>query len=141
MRKRAAEKLQRRPEDLDYAAGRFHVRDASGPAIILAELMQALQSTGRLDTAGKITIVDRSPMLLGQFSSKAHDYALGKLTEVGADVKLAVGVTAVHPDRVEFDDHTTIPARTAPLTASHSGSVEHASVTGWPSDRLMTRML
>ena len=41
----------------------------------LAELMQALQSTGRLDTAGKITIVDRSSTLLGQFSSKAHDYA------------------------------------------------------------------
>ena len=54
----------------------------------LAELMQALQSTGRLDPAGKITIVDRSPMLLGQFSRKAHDYALRKLTEVGADVKL-----------------------------------------------------
>ena len=78
----------------------------------LAELMQALQHTGRLDPAGKITIVDRSPALLGQFSSKAHDYALAKLTEVGADVKLAVGVTAVHPDRVEFDDNTTIPART-----------------------------
>jgi len=78
----------------------------------LAELMQALQHTGRLDPAGKITIVDRSPALLGQFSSKAHDYALAKLTEVGADVKLAVGVTAVHPDRVEFDDNTTIPTRT-----------------------------
>jgi NADH dehydrogenase len=78
----------------------------------LAELMQALQSTGRLDPAGKITIVDRSPMLLGQFSSNAHHYALRKLTEAGADVKLQVGVTAVHPDRVEFDDKTTIPART-----------------------------
>ncbi len=78
----------------------------------LAELMQALQSTGRLDPAGKITIVDRSSTLLGQFSSKAHEYALGKLTEAGADVKLEAGVTAVHPDRVEFDDKTTIPART-----------------------------
>ena len=26
-------------------------------------------------------------------------------------------------------------------TASHSGSVRDGSVTGWPSDRLMTRML
>src|SRR4051794_38083917 len=78
----------------------------------LAELMQALQGTGRLDPAGKITIVDRSPMLLGQFSSTAHHYALHKLTEVGADVKLEVGVTAVHPDRVEFDDGSTIAART-----------------------------
>ena len=58
----------------------------------LAELMHALQATGRLDPAGQITIVDRSPMLLGQFSSKAHDYALRKLTEAGANVKLEVGV-------------------------------------------------
>ena len=36
----------------------------------LAELMQALQSTGRLDPAGKITIVDRSSTLLGQFSTQ-----------------------------------------------------------------------
>jgi NADH dehydrogenase len=88
----------------------------------LAELMQALQSTGRLDPAGKITIVDRSSTLLGQFSRKAHDYALGKLTEVGADVKLEVGVTAVHPDRVEFDDKTTIPARTVVWGGGESGS-------------------
>jgi NADH:ubiquinone reductase (H+-translocating) len=52
------------------------------------------------------------PMLLGQFSSKAHEYALRKLTEVGADVKLKVGVTVVHPDRVEFDDKATILSRT-----------------------------
>jgi NADH:ubiquinone reductase (H+-translocating) len=88
----------------------------------LAELMQALQSTGRLDPAGKITIVDRSPTLLGQFSSKAHHYALRKLTEAGADVKLKVGVTAVHPDRVEFDDKTTIPARTVVWGGGESGS-------------------
>jgi NADH dehydrogenase len=88
----------------------------------LAELMQALQSTGRLDPVGKITIVDRSSTLLGQFSSKAHEYALGKLTEAGADVKLEAGVTAVHPDRVEFDDNTTIPARTVVWGGGESGS-------------------
>jgi NADH dehydrogenase len=88
----------------------------------LAELMRALESTGRLDPAGKITIVDRSPALLGQFSSTAHDYALRKLTEVGANVKLQVGVAAVHPDRVEFDDRTTIPARTVVWGGGESGS-------------------
>jgi len=88
----------------------------------LAELMQALQSTGRLDPVGKITIVDRSSTLLGQFSSTAHEYALAKLTEAGADVKLEVGVTAVHPDRVEFDDNTTIPARTVVWGGGESGS-------------------
>ena len=31
LRARAAEKLQRRPEDLDYAAGRFHAREAERP--------------------------------------------------------------------------------------------------------------
>jgi NADH dehydrogenase len=88
----------------------------------LAELMQALQSTGRLDPVGKITIVDRSSTLLGQFSSKAHEYALAKLTEAGADVKLEAGVTAVHPDRVEFDDKTTIPAHTVVWGGGESGS-------------------
>lgn len=88
----------------------------------LAELMQALHSTGRVDPAGSITIVDRSPTLLGQFSSKAHDYALRKLTEVGADVKLEASVTAVHPDRVEFDDSTAIPARTVVWGGGESGS-------------------
>ena len=88
----------------------------------LAELMQALQTTGRLNPTGKITIVDRSPTLLGQFSSKAHHYALRKLTEAGADVKLEVGVTAVHPDRVEFDDNTTIPARTVVWGGGESAS-------------------
>jgi NADH:ubiquinone reductase (H+-translocating) len=88
----------------------------------LAELMQALQATGSLESVGQITIVDRSPMLLGQFSDKAHEYALRKLTEAGANVKLEVGVTAVHPDRVEFDDDTTIPARTVVWGGGESGS-------------------
>jgi NADH dehydrogenase len=100
----------------------------------LAELMQALHSTGRLDPAGKITIVDRSSALLGQFSSKAHHYALDKLTEAGADVKLEVGVTAVHPDRVEFDDGTTIPAHTVVWGGGESGSAV-ARTVGPPPGR------
>jgi xanthine dehydrogenase molybdenum-binding subunit len=55
LRKRAAEKLQRRPEDLDYAAGRFHARDASGPAITLAELMQATLTDGAVVGRGVST--------------------------------------------------------------------------------------
>ena len=70
----------------------------------LAELMHALHQTERISHPGQITIVDRGPALLGQFSSKAHEYALRKLTEAGGVVKLGVGVTSVHPDRVEFDD-------------------------------------
>jgi len=88
----------------------------------LAELMYALRSTGRLGRPGQITIVDRGPELLGQFSSKAHDYAVRKLTEAGAVVNLQVGVTAVHPDRVEFDDGSTIQARTVVWGGGELGS-------------------
>jgi NADH dehydrogenase FAD-containing subunit len=60
-------------------------------------------------------------------TSKAHEYALGKLTEAGANVKLEVGVTAVHPDRVEFDDNTTIPARTVVWGGGESGSARQSA--------------
>ena len=74
--------------------------------------MLALHKSGRLALPGQITVVDRGNALLGQFSDKAHEYALEKLTEAGAQVRLGVGVTAVHPDRVQFDDGSTISART-----------------------------
>src|SRR5690606_1996179 len=41
LRARAAEKLQCRPEDLDYANGVFRARTSAGAAISLRELMQA----------------------------------------------------------------------------------------------------
>lgn len=88
----------------------------------LAELMQALHESGRLDRPGQITLVDRGPALLAPFASKAHDYAVQKLTEAGATVKLGVGVTAVHPDRVEFDDDTVIAAHTVVWGGGESGS-------------------
>ena len=59
----------------------------------LAELMNALHETGRLGVAGRVTLVDRGPALLGQFSAEAHEYAYEKLTTAGADVRLGVGVT------------------------------------------------
>ena len=88
----------------------------------LAELMLALHKSGRLAMPGRITVVDRGNALLGQFSEKAHEYALEKLTEAGAQVRLGVGVTAVHPDRVQFDDGTTISARTVVWGGGESGS-------------------
>ena len=89
----------------------------------LAELMQALSSTGQLGAPGRITIVDRGPMLLGQFSNKAHDYAMSKLIEAGADVKVATGVAAVHPDHVEFDDGSTVAAQTVVWGGGESASI------------------
>jgi CO/xanthine dehydrogenase Mo-binding subunit len=46
LRPRAAEKLQCAPDQLDYANGRFYSREANGPAITLAELMQATLTEG-----------------------------------------------------------------------------------------------
>jgi NADH dehydrogenase len=88
----------------------------------LAELMLALHTTGRLEVPGRVTLVDRGHALLGQFSGKAHDYALGKLTAAGADVRLGVGVTAVHPTRVELDDGTTVATRTVVWGGGESGA-------------------
>ena len=88
----------------------------------LAELMLALHKSGRLAVPGQITLVDLGDALLGQFSDKAHGYALDKLTDAGADVRLRVGVTAVHPDRVEFNDGSAIPTRTVVWGGGESGS-------------------
>ena len=88
----------------------------------LAELMHALATTGSIQRPGQITIVDRGQALLAPFSSKAHEYSHRKLTEAGAVVKLGVGVTAVHPDGVDFDDGSTIPARTVVWGGGESGS-------------------
>ena len=88
----------------------------------LAELMQALHETGRLATPGRITLVDRGAALLGQFSAKAHDYAHDRLTTAGAEVRLGVGVTAVHPDRVELDDGSAIATRTVVWGGGESAS-------------------
>ena len=88
----------------------------------LAELMGALHKSGRLAVPGKITLVDRGHALLGQFSDKAHGYALDKLTAAGADVRLGVGITAVHPDKVELDDGTAIATRTVVWGGGESAS-------------------
>jgi NADH dehydrogenase len=78
----------------------------------LVELMNAWAKTGRTPYRGQVTLVDRGDTLLGAFAEKAHHYSLEKLTKAGAGIKLHAGVAAVHADRVEFDDGTTIPTRT-----------------------------
>jgi NADH:ubiquinone reductase (H+-translocating) len=88
----------------------------------LAQLMNALHKTGRLARPGQIILVDRGSALLGQFSEKAHAYALERLTKAGAEVRLGVGVTAVQPDRVKFDDGGTIPTQTVVWGGGESAS-------------------
>jgi NADH dehydrogenase len=84
--------------------------------------MLALHESAQVAVPSRITLVDRGDALLGQFSGKAHTYALQKLTEVGADVRLGTGVAAVYPDRVEFTDGTAIPARTVVWAGGESAS-------------------
>src|SRR4051794_13983649 len=88
----------------------------------LAELMLALHKTGRLARPGRVTLVDRGDALLAQFSGKAHSYATTKLVDAGATVRLGVGVTAVTPDRVVFDDGSEIATRTVVWGGGESGA-------------------
>jgi CO/xanthine dehydrogenase Mo-binding subunit len=55
LRSRAAEKLQCAPDQLDYAQGTFRLRQANGPAISLAELMQATLTEGAIVGRGVST--------------------------------------------------------------------------------------
>ena len=107
----------------------------------LAELMHALATTGRIERPGQITIVDRGQALLAPFSSKAHEYSHRKLTEAGAVVKLETGVSAVHPDRVDFVDGSTTPARTTVWGGGESGSTvaQNAGPTPGRGGRLDVR--
>ena len=100
----------------------------------LAELMLALQKSGGLAVPGRITLVDLGDALLGQFSDKAHGYALKKLTEAGAEVRLGVGVTSIQPDRVELNDGSTIATQTVVWGGGESGSAV-AQTAGPPLGR------
>jgi NADH dehydrogenase len=96
----------------------------------LAELMLALHKSGGLAVPGRITLIDLGDALLGQFSDKAHGYALKKLTEAGAEVRLGVGVTSIHPDKVELNDGSTIATRTVVWGGGESGSAVAQTVAG-----------
>ena len=100
----------------------------------LVELMTAWAETGQTPRAGRITLVDRGDALLGAFAEKAHRYALDKLTKAGAQVRLQVGVAAVHADRVEFDDGSTIRARTVVWGGGESAAAV-AQTAGPPTGR------
>ena len=106
----------------------------------LAELMRALHETGRLDEPGRITLVDRGDALLGQFSDKAHEYALDKLTEAGAEIRLGVGVTAVHAGPGRARRRQAIATRTVVWGGGESGRSGCAGRrarrrTWWPDRR------
>jgi len=101
----------------------------------LTELMAALVATERISKPGTITVVDRGKKLLGAFSKKSHKYARKRLTEHGADPRLGTGVAAVHADRVEFDDGSTISTRTVIWGGGESAASVVGSATGLPTGR------
>ncbi|MCC5949244.1 MAG: NAD(P)/FAD-dependent oxidoreductase [Nitriliruptoraceae bacterium] len=70
----------------------------------------------------RIVLVELQEQLLptmGAFSGRA---ARKELTRRGVEVRLGVGVSAVHADRVEFDDGTVLPARTLIWSAGIAAS-------------------
>ncbi|MDX6324347.1 MAG: hypothetical protein QOK15_701 [Nocardioidaceae bacterium] len=107
----------------------------------LAELMSALGRTGRVSHPGRITIVDRGDALLGAFSDKSHGYAKSRLTKATVNIRLGVGVTAVHEDRVELDDDSVIRTRTVVWGGGESASevASHAGPTPGRGGRLDVR--
>jgi CO/xanthine dehydrogenase Mo-binding subunit len=99
LRKRAAEKLQRRPEDLDYAAGRFQAREAGGPAITLSELMQATLTDGAVVGRGVSTKLPLGVEIGAHVCDVEVDTDTGLVTVLRytafQDVGLALNPTAV----------------------------------------------
>ncbi|NKY10235.1 FAD-dependent oxidoreductase [Cellulomonas hominis] len=78
----------------------------------VAELMGALTRTGRLAAPARVVLVDRGTALLAPFTDAAHAYAHGHLSDHGVEVRLGTGVAAVHADRVELSDGSTLATRT-----------------------------
>ncbi|MFC6157194.1 NAD(P)/FAD-dependent oxidoreductase [Kribbella jiaozuonensis] len=96
----------------------------------LTELMAALVATERISKPGTIIVVERGKTLLGAFSKKSHKYARKRLAEHGADPRLGTGVAAVHADRVELDDGSTIRTRTVIWGGGESAASVVGSTTG-----------
>jgi len=78
----------------------------------VAELMEALQKHGRITRKGHVVLVDRADTVLAAFSPKSRKYAAKKLERAEVEMRLGVGVDAVHPDRVELSDGTALPTST-----------------------------
>ena len=59
----------------------------------------------------RIHLVDMVPTVLNAFSPKSQDYTRQRLTKIGVQLHLGVGVTEVRTDGVRLEDGTFIPGR------------------------------
>ena len=88
----------------------------------LAELVAALQAQGRMPADARVHLVDRGHAVLGQFSTRAQEYAHKHLDKAGVDLRLGAGVKEVHADAVDLDDGTRLPTRTVIWAGGESAS-------------------
>lgn len=99
LRKRAAEKLQSKPEDLDYASGVFRTRKPGGAAISLAELMAATLGDGAVIGRGVSTKLPLGMEIGAHVADVEVDTATGQVTVLRytafQDVGLALNPTAI----------------------------------------------
>ena len=98
--RRAAEKLQCRSEDLSYARGVFRSRHAGGPAISLAELMQATLTDGAVVGRGVSTKLPLGVEIGAHVCDVEVDTATGQVTVLRYTAFQDVGL-ALNPAAVE----------------------------------------
>jgi len=88
--------------------------------------------TESLGTHNKVPLAMRA--LFDRFKQK-YLAALDRMPQIGGHFRVP------HSAVARAESGSVVIAATARTTAWQSGSVADGSVTGWPSDRLMTRML
>ena len=59
----------------------------------------------------RVHLVDMVPAVLNAFSAKSQEYTRARLTKIGVQLHLGVGVTEVRADGVTLADGTLIPSR------------------------------
>ena len=76
-------------------------------------MQEAAEFYPRLDKRDvRMTVLNRGDTLLKALDEKLGEYALTHLREKGVEVRLNASATAIHPESVELEDGTRLPART-----------------------------
>lgn len=97
----------------------------------LAELRNAVlpRSYPEIDPARvRVVLVEMTPDVLGPFDARLRSYAAEELRARGVELRLDTTVTEVRPDRVVFDDGTSLPSS---ATIWASGVTARDEVGDW----------